>query len=139
VPVAEEVPGRNFYPADISRQELDSYLAENPDDADVTGENLAADRKRLDDYPEVDALHPGLRERLESLEADSGKLYAVPYALSFAPELRTARLHLNAAADHIQQETPDFAAYLRNRARDLLSGDYESGDELRRKRACPRR
>jgi hypothetical protein len=35
VPVAEEVPGRNFYPADISRQELDSYLAENPDDADV--------------------------------------------------------------------------------------------------------
>jgi len=139
VPVAEEVPGRNFYPANLGRQEFDNYLAENPDDADVllglrtvvrraTTENLAADKKRLEDYPEVDALHPGLRQRLESLTANSDRLYGIPYALSFAPELRKARLHLNAAADHIQQETPDFAAYLRNRARDLLSGDYESGD-----------
>lgn len=38
------------------------------------------------------------------------------------------RLHLHAAADLLQQQTPDFAAYLGNRARDLLSGDYESGD-----------
>jgi hypothetical protein len=139
VPVAAERPGRNFYPSDLTREEFDSYLEKNPDDADLlldlrsivrraSEENLSADILRLGDFPEVDALHLGLRERLESYTANRDRLYAVPYALAFAPQLRSARLHLNAAADHIQSETPDFAAYLRNRARDLLSGNYESGD-----------
>jgi hypothetical protein len=39
-----------------------------------------------------------------------------------------ARQHLEQAADAIENEAPDFAAYLRNRGRDLLSGNYESGD-----------
>jgi len=139
VPVAAERPGRNFYPTDLTREEFDGYLDQNPEEADelldlrnivrrASKENLSADLMRLDDFPAVDALHPGFREGLESLEADQNRLYAVPYALAYAPELRKARLHLIAAADHVRHETPDFAAYLRNRARDLLSGDYESGD-----------
>ncbi len=139
VPVAAEDPGRNFYPHDLTREEFDSYLKQNPDDAALlldlrsivrraSKENLSADIMRLGDFPEVDALHIGLRERLKSFKPDRDRLYSVPYALAYAPELREARLHLNAAADHVQHQTPDFAAYLRNRARDLLSGNYESGD-----------
>ena len=35
---------------------------------------------------------------------------------------------LNKAADVIEKDDSEFAGYLRNRARDLLSNDYESGD-----------
>ena len=36
--------------------------------------------------------------------------------------------HLGAAADAIERDDEEFARYLRNRARDLLTNDYESGD-----------
>src|SRR5438046_10282645 len=39
-----------------------------------------------------------------------------------------AYLRLNEAADAVQKDDEAFARYLRNRARDLLSNDYESGD-----------
>src|SRR5207237_7525231 len=35
---------------------------------------------------------------------------------------------LNEAAEALQKDDEEFAKYLRNRARDLLSDDYESGD-----------
>jgi hypothetical protein len=35
---------------------------------------------------------------------------------------------LNEAADAVQKDDEEFARYLRNRSRDLLSDDYESGD-----------
>jgi len=35
---------------------------------------------------------------------------------------------LNRAAADVQKDDEEFAKYLRNRARDLLSNDYESGD-----------
>ncbi|HYY56964.1 MAG TPA: hypothetical protein VE842_06490 [Pyrinomonadaceae bacterium] len=35
---------------------------------------------------------------------------------------------LNEAADALQKDDEEFAGYLRNRSRDLLSDDYESGD-----------
>ena len=93
-----------------------------------SADNLAADLALLDAHPGVDALHAGLRKRLQAEQADDASFYAVPYALAYAPELATVRQHLRAAADLIGDESPDFAAYLRNRARDFLSGDYESGD-----------
>ena len=37
---------------------------------------------------------------------------------------------LNQAADALQNDDQEFAGYLRNRARDLLSNDYESGMQL---------
>jgi hypothetical protein len=139
VPVDAEHPGKNIYPAGLQRDEIDAYLDAHPAQASeildlrsvvrrAISENIAADLARLDEFPEIDALHIGLRPRLEGLSDDASAFYAVPYALAYATELRQVRLHLNAAADHIATETPDFAAYLRNRGRDLLSGNYESGD-----------
>lgn len=137
VPASAEQPGKNVYPFGLTREQIDASLAANPDAKKqilgvrsvvrrATAENIAADLKRLTDYPEIDALHVGLRQRLDSPGLNG--FYAVPYALAYAPELRAVRQHLNAAADLLADESPDFAAYLRNRGRDLLTGDYESGD-----------
>jgi len=139
VPVAPERPGKTVYPDDLTRDELDAFLTENPTAAaDIlnvrsvvhrsTAENVAADIAQLDRYPGVDALHIGLREKLQALLPREDGLYAVPYALAYAKELGQVRLHLSTAADMLKQESPDFAAYLNNKARDLLSSNYESGD-----------
>ena len=139
LPVAEADPGKNVYPAKLTREELDAFIAANPGDRSSllaertvvrrsTADNVAADRNMLDNFPAIDELHPGLKDQLESLEDNAADLYAVPYALAYAPQLDAARTHLERAADLLSGEAPDFAAYLRNRGRDLLTGDYESGD-----------
>ena len=139
LPVTAEVPGRNVYPADLQRVEIDAYLSDNPTDSKdilalrsvvrrATAANVAADLDRLDRFPEIDALHSDLRRQLESTQDNVDAFYTVPYALAYAAQLGEVRRHLNAAARLLADETPDFAAYLRNRGRDLLSGDYESGD-----------
>jgi hypothetical protein len=139
VPVGPEQPGKTVYPDGLTRAELDVFLAENPASAaDIlhvrsvvrrtTAENIAADLDQLDRYPGVDALHIGLRAKLQDLTPRENGLYAVPYALAYAQELGQVRLHLHAAAELLKQESPDFAAYLGNKTRDLLSSNYESGN-----------
>jgi len=139
LPVADEDPGKTIYPAGLLRDEIERYLGTAPESKmDLlhersvvrrsTRENIDRDLERLDAYPEIGALHAGLRRKLEALEANAAAFYAVPYALVYAAELRKVRLHLLTAAELLEDESPDFAAYLRNRGRDLLSGDYESGD-----------
>ncbi len=54
--------------------------------------------------------------------------YAVPYSVAYAEELLKGHSLLNEAADAVAKDDEEFARYLRNRARDLLSNDYESGD-----------
>lgn len=137
VPAGGEQDGKNVYPFGLARQQLDAFLDAVPAAADAilaprtvvrraTAENIAADIAKLDEFPELDALHDGLRAQLES--PGLAGFYAVPYALEYASELRRARGHLTAAADLLAAEAPDFAAYLRHRGRDFLSGDYEAGD-----------
>jgi hypothetical protein len=139
LPVADAVPGKNVYPQDLTREEFDAYVQAHPGQSApllaertvvrrATAGNIAADLEMLGRYPGVDVLHSGLRNKLEALGADASRLYAVPYALAYAPALHAARNHLDAAAAILDPDAPDFAAYLRNRGRDLLSGDYESGD-----------
>ena len=139
LPVANADPGKNVYPAELTREEFDAFIAANPASADsllaertvvrrATSHNIAADLNLLENFPAVEELHLGLRERLESLTEDPAYLYAVPYALAYAAQLDGARAHLERAAALLDDEAPDFAAYLQNRGRDLLSGDYESGD-----------
>ena len=139
LPVAIHDPGKNVYAAQLTRDEIDAYLATHPEAAAellsersvvrrATEENIATDLTSLDKAPAVETLHPGLREYLEQLQYDATGLYAIPYALAYAPELRAARNHLDRAAAMVAADSPDFADYLRNRSRDLLSGDYESGD-----------
>jgi hypothetical protein len=59
---------------------------------------------------------------------DARMLYAVPYSLAYADELLRAYALLTEAAQAVEPEDEDLARQLRNRARDLLSDDYESGD-----------
>jgi hypothetical protein len=50
------------------------------------------------------------------------------YSVAYADELMKAYGLLNEAADAVDKDDDEFARFLRNRARDLLSNDYESGD-----------
>ena len=78
----------------------------------------------------LDTLHPGLRPKLEALarRPNRATLYGVPYSVAYADEMIAAHRLLNEAAAAVEDSDWEFARYLRNRARDLLSDDYESGD-----------
>jgi len=107
----------------------------------ATQQNLSADLQKLKNYPVLATLHPGLQEDLNELvgaKLRSGsrmsipratqKFYAIPYSVAYADELMKAYGLLNEAAAAVAKDDEEFARYLRNRARDLLSDDYESGD-----------
>ena len=141
IEVDPEVPGKNVYPWGISRAEVDAFLAANPAKRDeilgertvvrrATAENLASDLNALESHAGIGLLHFELRERLQELAAkpDPKTLYAVPYSVAYAEELTQAYRLLTTAASKMEESDPEFARYLRNRGRDLLSNDYESGD-----------
>jgi hypothetical protein len=140
VRVSEPPPGKNVYPLDLTRQEYEAFVAANPARSDVTHlrsvvrradrATLARDLATLQRYPVLDTLHPGLRQRLQRLSArpDRKQLYGLPYSVAYAPQMIRAFGLLNQAADAVQADDEEFARFLRNRARDLLSDDYESGD-----------
>ncbi|HYE12995.1 MAG TPA: hypothetical protein VD968_00985 [Pyrinomonadaceae bacterium] len=141
LPVAATVPGKNVYPWGVTKAEVESFLASRPDRRDsildartvvrrATAPELRADLASLRRHPALDALQPGLRRELESLlrRPDPEGFYAVPYSVAYADEMVRSHALLNEAADAVQRDDEEFARYLRNRARDLLSNDYESGD-----------
>jgi hypothetical protein len=141
LPVAGRDPGGSLYPPGLKRAELDAFIDRHPQDrAALLGlrtvvrragaEQAAADIAVLDTYSALDVLHPGLREELETAASrdDNSAFYAVPYSVAFAEPLMAAYALLMEAADGIDAEDSEFAGYLRNRARDLLSDNYESGD-----------
>ena len=139
--VAEPPPGKNVYPLDLTREEYDAYVAGHPQRqaelahlrsvvrrADRT--SLTRDLDVLRRYPVLAMLHPGLKQRLQALSAKPNRreLYGLPYSVAYADQMIRAFGLLNEAADAVEREDGEFARYLRNRARDLLSDDYESGD-----------
>ena len=141
LPVTPEEPGKNVYPAGMTQDLLDPLLETRPELAagllDVrtvvrasSTENIQRDLKMLDRFPVLDGLHPGLRTRLESLRAvkDDAAWYALPYSVRWAPDIMQAYSFIHAAAVDMSTEDPDFAAYLSQRARDIISDDYEGGD-----------
>ncbi len=136
-----EMPGRNVYPWGITKQEVDDFVAGNPSlrssildlrsvvrRSDRT--NVERDLAVLSKYPVLDALHPGLRARLQAVrDAMQAKgLYAVPMSVAYDEQTVSAYSLLNDAASAVETDDEAFARYLRNRGRDLLSDDYESGD-----------
>ncbi|MEA3052060.1 MAG: hypothetical protein QOG72_963 [Sphingomonadales bacterium] len=134
-------PGKNVYPWDLGKAELDAYMAAHPSErarltdlrSVVRRAELAVlkrDLAKLRQYPVLDTLHPGLRARIEALSRKPNRatLYAIPYSLAYADEMVRSHGLLNEAADAVEPTDWQFARYLRNRARDLLSDDYESGD-----------
>jgi hypothetical protein len=141
LPVAAKPPGGNVWPWGITKAEVDAFLAANPGAADdilhprtvvrrATAENLRRDLAELTQHPALATLHPRLQASLtaHARRPDPKRLYAVPYAVAYADELIRAHLLLREAGDAVEKEDPEFARYLRNRGRDLLTNDYESGD-----------
>jgi len=141
LPVAAEEPGKNVYPAGMSREKMDPLLEAQPDLAkgllnvrtvvhESSANNLKRDLAMLDQYPMLDGLHPGLRLQLELLLSgeDDTNVYALPYSVRWAPGIMKVYALLNAASADVTADDPDFAAYLSLRARDLVSDDYEGGD-----------
>ncbi|HEU5055550.1 MAG TPA: hypothetical protein VFU21_03470, partial [Kofleriaceae bacterium] len=132
-------PGRNVYPWRLTRAELDAFLAAHPDQREALtaprtvvrrAADAAGDLAALDRHPVLDVLHPGLRAHLERVAraGDRAALYALPYSVAWADRIVRAHALLAEAADLVQADDPELAGYLRNRGRDLLSDDYESGD-----------
>ncbi len=134
-------PGHNVYPWGITKAEVDAFLAAHPESKEsildlrtvvrrAAAQNLRDDLGILRKYPVLSTLHPGLLSHLTKLSArpDAKMLYAVPYSVAYADEMIKAHALLNEAAAAVQKDDEEFARYLRNRSRDLLSDDYESGD-----------
>jgi zincin-like metallopeptidase len=152
LPVEGVKPGKNVYPWGVKKDEIEAFLAAHPEQREsfmdlrtrvrlAILKNVHEDSSRLRVYPALDTLHLGLRKHLgvlhvekqrhpfrASLPASQWGFYAVPYALAYAEKLMRAYQLLNEAAADVQKDDEEFARYLRNRARDLLSNDYESGD-----------
>ena len=137
-PVDPPPPGKNVYPWGVTRDEIERFLAAHPGERDrildprtavrrATAANLRRDLADLQGHPVLDTLHPGLRARL-SAQPDPAAFYAVPYAVAYADEMLKAYGLLSTAADDLAPDDAELAGYLRNRARDLLTNDYESGD-----------
>jgi hypothetical protein len=139
VPMPE--PGKTVYPEGLTAEAFETYLAAHPEQrAELTDvrsvvrrqqpAGLVYDLTALEEHPVLDALHPGFRQRLVAMLArpDPARLYAVPYAIAYADEMVRAHRLLSEAAAAVEADDAQFARYLRNRARDLLSNDYESGD-----------
>lgn len=138
LPVEQPAAG-GMYPADSTKAEIDLFLAANPDRRDsilasrtlvrrTTAANLKMDLATLLKYPVLDTLHFNLKKELQTIKPNPKAFYAVPYSIAYADYLIRAHLFLNEAADAMQKTDEEFAGYLRNRSRDVLSDDYESGD-----------
>ncbi|HET8775195.1 MAG TPA: NUDIX hydrolase [Thermoanaerobaculia bacterium] len=142
LPVDDQRPTRNMYPLDATKEEIDAFLAANPAMREeilgertvvrrATKENIGRDLNVLNVYAELRALHPEENERLREARQGPGNpkfFYAVPYSIAYADFLVPAFRLLTRASNSFHASDPEFARYLRNRARDLLSNDYESGD-----------
>ncbi|MCA9675514.1 MAG: NUDIX hydrolase [Kofleriaceae bacterium] len=141
LPVDPIQPGKTVYPDRITKDEIEAYLTAHPEARAAllaprtvvrraTAADATADLATLDRHPALDTLHPDLRARLDAVRTTptADGLYALPYAVAYADPLDRAYHLLFEAADLVEADDPELAGYLRNRGRDLLSDDYESGD-----------
>jgi hypothetical protein len=141
VPVSPQLPGRNVYPLDARREDIDAFLTKYPGERDallaersvvrrMTRNNLQTDLGILNAFSLLRQLHPDLEGRLKSMQgvADPTAFYSVPYPIAWADDLVPAYGALMHAASTLERSDSEFARYLRNRARDLITNDYESGD-----------
>jgi hypothetical protein len=141
LPVTPEVPARNVYPQDVTREEVDAFLIRFPEQrGEILGERtvvrratkagLDRDLATLAKHPVLALLQPRLAPHLKALakKPEAKTLYAVPYPVAYAKDFLRAYELLLSAADSVEKSDGEFARFLRNRARDLLSNDYESGD-----------
>ena len=118
LPVKPEEPGKNVYPPGLTNEVMDPFLNARPDLAagllDVrtvvraaSDENFSRDLDMLDRFPVLDGLHPGLRQRIEALQAgkDEAPWYALPYSVRWAPDIMEAYSLIHAAAEDVKLKT----------------------------------
>ena len=101
--VGEKPAGARFYPADVTKDEIEAHLA----------------------------AHPDQREAFESLYTvirrdEQGGLYAVPYSTAYAEETEAAAALLEEAAQ--LAEDPGLKRYLELRATALRTDEYQASD-----------
>ncbi len=97
--------GANFYPPDMSKDEFEKYLTDNPDSAAT-----------------MKSLYTFVRR------GESGELRTIDYSVQLASQFNEAAKLLNEAAELAVDE--DFSAYLKARAKALLSNEYRTSDLL---------
>ncbi|UCG52162.1 MAG: NUDIX hydrolase [Candidatus Latescibacterota bacterium] len=141
LPVEERVPGKNVYPWDVEKDEIEQFLENYPEEESQILHvrtvvrrsdplRINGDLSTLENHPILDLLHPGLKERLVALREEPSRraFYAVPYSVAFSEYLMGAYYLLNKAAALLESDDQDFSRFLRHRAVDLLRDDYEAGD-----------
>ena len=133
LPVEPTKPGKNVYPWGTTKEAVDQKRAIVPELLDLrtvvrSQLNLKSDMDTLKKYPVLQTLHPKLMGQLAGVRTGVDFQYAVPYSVAYADDLMKAYGLLNEAADAVEKDDWEFARFLRNRARDLLTNDYESGD-----------
>ena len=95
-------PGRDLYPHDLSREEVEEYLKHHPEDRKAIYDPFTVVKRR------------------------AGRLIGVPYHEEFRQFLEPMSQALEAAAAASDDAT--FAKFLRLRAKALLSDDYYESD-----------
>jgi hypothetical protein len=95
-------PGRALYPAGLTRQEIEAYVAKHPE-------------KKAQIYSPYTVI-----------KRQGEELVAVPYHVEYAPWLKPAAAALREAATLSQD--PAFSNFLRLRAEALLTDDYYKSD-----------
>ena len=140
LPVDPFVEGRNVYPWAIEAGEIEAFLAARPDRRPeildlhtavrrTTATALRRDLATLRRHAVLDELHPGLRDRLARLlERPTEPFYAVPYSVAWPDRVLAISRGMWRAAEAAAADDADLAAFLRQRARDLLTDDNEAGD-----------
>ena len=102
--VGPKPPAANFYPADATKAEVESWMHALPAPARAAAEGFFTTIRRAPD----------------------GKLQAIPYSLEYQGELERAAARLRDAARLTQQ--PTLRAFLEARAAAFLSNDYYASD-----------
>jgi len=99
--------GRGFYPQGLTRDQIEQYVKQHPD-------------QKAEIYSSTTIL------RSQGDPLNGGSLVAIPYHIAYRAFLQPAAKDLREAAD--LSPDPSFANYLRLRADALLSDDYFKSD-----------
>ncbi len=94
--------GANFYPVDMSKEEFEKRIKDNPDDEKAFTSEFTIIRR------------------------DNGKLVAIPYSEYYKDKLTAASNLLKEAAEY--SDNPSLKKYLLSRADAFLSNDYYQSD-----------
>jgi hypothetical protein len=94
--------GANFYPVDMSKEEFEKWIKDNP-----------ADEKAF-------------LSEFTIIRRDNNKLVAIPYSEYFKDKLIAASIFLKEAAGY--SDNPSLKKYLLSRANAFLSNDYYQSD-----------